>query len=772
MMRIKTNGARLDYRSIESMTTSDALGIRFAGRAGFTLAELLVAMGLSVFLLALVAALLTAATGAINTSQGIAAADQAVRDSVTVLNDDLKSIYLAYNGTPLTLGELFTDAEKAPNQGYFMIENDRALPGMDNSGLPVEIDTDDVLAFTVGHPVATKASDYYYGRVTNLPGVSNPPGNRNIVNDLGEYFDNLHGTPYSRFDVPNNEQYTSRFAEVVYFLRPQGRQYSSADLRTDPSNPNLASPSTPALYTLYRRQLLVVEGAQELNRNVAANRPGFVLGPPHVPTGKSFYDMFDLSASREYDAATGTWLFPDGAGPPLARIHFNTLADLAKRENRFGMRHVQFPHPTNMGEFLYRAVPLSHPIQGNPIGLLHDYLRSVPTNPGTDPSLVVPWFGRPTQFETGHPNFQLFPQPTVNRQLPLDMVDADLDGVIDNYRDFVGQRYGDDVLLTNVVSFDVKVFEDLEFPNALPTGGGVVDQIRLLAPDRVNAVNDNDITAAPFNVTGVAAAFNATTDVTTRGISGAAFVDLGYGYDNLRAMFQLYRPPGAIPTPSRSYFYPGIDDATLAMRYSRYTFSPTAAPFGFPVRPYIDHSNTGAAYYDAQFDAVAGADGILGTADDFTGAQLETIQLLSSMARGADSQPGRTGDDDGNGVLENGEEYLTPGSDDMSPSFLFSYRTPGRVGSTSLGVGGGFDQEEDLNWGFLNPRNTYDTWVAGSSDYDPNPDLPGATPTPNPKFRPVPYPRPLKGIQIKIRVFDAKSGLVREVTLRHHFDSK
>jgi hypothetical protein len=36
-------------------------------------------------------------------------------------------------------------------------------------------------------------------------------------------------------------------------------------------------------------------------------------------------------------------------------------------------------------------------------------------------------------------------------------------------------------------------------------------------------------------------------------------------------------------------------------------------------------------------------------------------------------------------------------------------------------------------------------------------------------FRPVPYPRPMRGVQIKIRVLERRTGIVREATVRHYF---
>jgi hypothetical protein len=102
----------------------------------------------------------------------------------------------------------------------------------------------------------------------------------------------------------------------------------------------------------------------------------------------------------------------------------------------------------------------------------------------------------------------------------------------------------------------------------------------------------------------------------------------------------------------------------------------------------------------------------------------------------------------------------------------------------------------------LNPRNTYDSWSAAPDmtsgyngdailpSYKANPVrqhqvyeltwAPGTAPAPpataveqsyipEPDFRPVPYARPLKGIQVKIRVLEPRTGILREATVRHYF---
>jgi hypothetical protein len=76
-------------------------------------------------------------------------------------------------------------------------------------------------------------------------------------------------------------------------------------------------------------------------------------------------------------------------------------------------------------------------------------------------------------------------------------------------------------------------------------------------------------------------------------------------------------------------------------------------------------------------------------------------------------------------------------------------------------------------------RRVWDTW---STTYTQAPavdvNLRGSTLQPFPLDRPIypsyppPYPQPLRGIQIQIRVSDAKSERVKVLTIRQDFSDK
>jgi prepilin-type N-terminal cleavage/methylation domain-containing protein len=81
----------------------------------------------------------------------------------------------------------------------------------------------------------------------------------------------------------------------------------------------------------------------------------------------------------------------------------------------------------------------------------------------------------------------------------------------------------------------------------------------------------------------------------------------------------------------------------------------------------------------------------------------------------------------------------------------------------------------DSRAGIVRMRRVYDTW---STDYSSAPDvplIPGQGPPSNPPVYPsypAPYPIPLRGIQIQIRVTDPKNERTKTVTIRQDFTDK
>jgi type II secretory pathway component PulJ len=176
--------------------------------------------------------------------------------------------------------------------------------------------------------------------------------------------------------------------------------------------------------TLYRRMLLVVPGRT-------------------VPAMTGFYDEYDVSVRQEGGSSEQR----AGSGP--ARLVTNSLGDLTNRQNRFAHQPYAWPHDVRF--FGQLGLPTlrecSHPAWPLPLNNVNPEEVVLPT--GTPP--------KPVQAA----DFWVQPHPWQE-------VDAET-GTLLAYQ---GPRIAEDVILTNVLSFDVKVY-DAQAP-VFATSGTVV----------------------------------------------------------------------------------------------------------------------------------------------------------------------------------------------------------------------------------------------------------------------------------------------------------
>ncbi len=172
----------------------------------------------------------------------------------------------------------------------------------------------------------------------------------------------------------------SNVAEVAWLARP-----------TVPA-------TTPATYTLYRKQMLVIGyvGAGPFSAAGAGNQVPY---SSLASSWRTIYDTYDLSVSRRRTL-----------GPPVVdMIVPNTLADLTKREYRF----------------------------------MHNYL-------GDTTGLPVGGGGQfPYAFASGN-------HMAASTSLTQENLPPALEGLV---FDAMSTRFGEDVVLTNVIAFDVRVFD-------------------------------------------------------------------------------------------------------------------------------------------------------------------------------------------------------------------------------------------------------------------------------------------------------------------------
>ncbi len=263
------------------------------------------------------------------------------------------------------------------------------------------------------------------------------------LNDYGPASDPTYGANWTLFgDVDDVLMFTTRSRRGPFLGRFGLRTIESEIaevvyfLAQDPNSPPPVIDATTdpptRLFTLYRRVLLI------------APQVGSI--PPYPPgagaTLEHFYDDYDVSS--RFDSSSGN-MIP------------NTLGDLTKRENRFAhygdatFAYGDFPFPVS------RVGIPTFPLAAFPI----------PDWPPTTGSTNLPG-----NWPAGHPEESAFLAPSADA------------------------RIGHDVLLTNVLSFDVQVWD--------PT-----------APVRV----ENGVALEPGDV--------GWSSATTIGATGA-YVDLGY----------------------------------------------------------------------------------------------------------------------------------------------------------------------------------------------------------------------------------------------------
>lgn len=192
--------------------------------------------------------------------------------------------------------------------------------------------------------------------------------------------------------------------------------------------------------TLYRRVLLiapqVMSDIDDNHDGVADATDGNGVVDLADTGGQSFYALYDLSARPEADASgtTAGWVL-------------NTLGDLTKRENRYAHR----VHPTLDAAFPWQIA------RWGQLGLptlrecSHANWMTWPDLAGVPvvtPEMAIDLWNNP------HP--WAYPNATVGRTAP------EVDAVTGTLLGYEGPRIGEDVILTNVIGFDVKVWD----PNA------------------------------------------------------------------------------------------------------------------------------------------------------------------------------------------------------------------------------------------------------------------------------------------------------------------
>jgi prepilin-type N-terminal cleavage/methylation domain-containing protein len=455
-------------------------------RPGFTLVEMLVAVALVLLLMTLFAQVFQIAGGSISTQRGIMENDQRARTAQILLTGDLNKRTFRFV-VPYAFNENTSAPEAAlqRRQGYFSISENRTAN-----------DTDDVLCFTVDARNTADSPDTldYFGRALPLwpdpipvspPLPPLPPAVPGSVpvqfRDDFFFRQNLNQpeTDDSRLDY--NQSATSPAAEVCYFLR-NGNLYRRVLL--------LRQATSVATATHEAQQPQDQRGNRFLARWYNLSQFGTTYRYPGT-FATSFDDMGNSQGQpanfwRHFDYSAHPGITDDGAMPPqylYDGVEFNGTASLQMPYTIQTFPYTAFALPfVPSGEFrppteiAYPANRFGHsPINPLPLSVSPGPFRypfgGQPREYGSTGG-VRWWVGRPTMEETSRGVFQYpmlvhaLPNSTADPLNPFNEATAwadalplpDGDSVIDAYEQ--GPWRGEDLLLTNVHAFDVKVWDE------------------------------------------------------------------------------------------------------------------------------------------------------------------------------------------------------------------------------------------------------------------------------------------------------------------------
>jgi prepilin-type N-terminal cleavage/methylation domain-containing protein len=386
-------------------------------RPGFTLVEMLVAVTLVLLMMSMFAQIFQMAGGSISKQRGLSENDQRARMLQTVIKADLdkRSFRWVY---PFAANEDANANESAVTrrQGFFYIsENDPS-----NS-------LDDVLHFTMLSTMTVRNTDDspYFGQALNLNANFSVLPNQPDADDAQLF--------------PNNTG-QSTAAEVVYFVR-NGNLYRRQLLLRDPLS-IIASKTQPDTS---------VGGATGVNLFDPSSANASAYVNQAVNGLGTFWGDYDYSAYFSTAASGATFLGLDA----LDNGGTSSFQVLANPSRRFG----------------FSPLTLSGTLAGRPKEFGADLSTAVTGNP-------MRFVGRFTLQECSDQNFQ-YPQGlTSNSGVPTHPTSYDL--VLDNDLPATdprrgttgavaygmgaddlrqGLRRGEDLLISNVHSFDIQVWD-------------------------------------------------------------------------------------------------------------------------------------------------------------------------------------------------------------------------------------------------------------------------------------------------------------------------
>ncbi|QDT45113.1 hypothetical protein Pan241w_52310 [Gimesia alba] len=411
-------------------------------RSGFTLVEMLVSVVLVLLMMLMFTQIFEILSGSTVKQRGLSENDQRARLLTTILKADLDNRTFQYllpfarrdndlapgsvppaNDDPRS--ELFRESER---RGYFYIsEND-----------PNDT-TDDLLQLTVSRTANPSLTDqpFYFGKATDLSNRLAAPNNRLSANPNQPDADDAR--------LVSDQTSQSSAAEVCYFLRGSN---------------------------LYRRQMLLREP----------------LGLTEIVTSQPEASSTSGSEAFFIRPDDGTPLYGQGyAGTDNFWGDFDSSAfRLVVGMDRYARFHdIGSLDNTQLGPFS-ADYPLGMPLArfgfNHATGRSREFATYLPETGPIPPVSPIPVFmGRFTQGETSHSTFN-YPHDLTHSSVggggnPMDAASGPQFYVVPDDRSLVafndpndrtsgvsfnsnGPRRSEDLVLSNVISFDVKVFDD------------------------------------------------------------------------------------------------------------------------------------------------------------------------------------------------------------------------------------------------------------------------------------------------------------------------
>jgi prepilin-type N-terminal cleavage/methylation domain-containing protein len=402
-------------------------------RQGFTLVEMMVSLTLVLFIMVILSQAFQAGLETFRLLKGVGDMDERLRSVATILRRDLTADHFEgkrriSDASFWTLGP--------PREGFFRVWHGTSyvdprnppppailppsdwrnfIDGRDGDGIPTTRATDHIMHFSVKLR-GNKPQDFVSAKVPTQ-----------MLQTPSTFF---NFAPDARYQT--GPDYSSQWFEVMYCLRQTGTTVV-------PDSP-AGGPGTP-LYVLIRRQLVVVPDNTQLNWGPTAQQF-------RVSNASQLSQYAEVSCQKKTNSLSpNALLFPQDVGDPL---HFNNPTDLTIPARRFGM----VPSlPTQGGQLASQreraglpSVPLIDP---NVPGAALNRGRNCPIlgemiyqNKKYGPSGLPAWLN--SWLAAGGLFGGIFLDPFTNQALPPVWHDNPI-------------MQGADVLLSDVVSFEVKV---------------------------------------------------------------------------------------------------------------------------------------------------------------------------------------------------------------------------------------------------------------------------------------------------------------------------